>query len=150
MLAGADGARSTPTCSPRCAEAAVLPQALAAIDLALWDLAGRRAGEPVWRLLGAAEPEPVTVNCDDRRRGPLRRRHARPPRRAWPGSRTLKVKVAIGDDAGRLAAVRAVAGPGDGDPDRRQRRLAVREAQAALQVLEPVGIELCEEPVIGP
>jgi len=38
----------------RCARRALLPQALAAIDLALWDLAGRRAGVPVWRLLARA------------------------------------------------------------------------------------------------
>ncbi len=36
----------------RCGEATVLSQALAAIDMALWDLAGRRTREPVWRLLG--------------------------------------------------------------------------------------------------
>ena len=45
-----------------CARLAVLPQALAAIDLALWDLAGRRGGEPVWRLLGAPGPVAVEVN----------------------------------------------------------------------------------------
>src|ERR1700761_1861819 len=42
----------------RCGEATVLAQALAAIDLALWDLAGRRTGEPVWRPLGAGAPAP--------------------------------------------------------------------------------------------
>jgi L-alanine-DL-glutamate epimerase-like enolase superfamily enzyme len=26
--------------------------ALAAIDMALWDLTGRRAGQPLWKLLG--------------------------------------------------------------------------------------------------
>lgn len=30
--------------------------AIAAIDLALWDIAGKRAGLPVWRMLGAARP----------------------------------------------------------------------------------------------
>ena len=30
--------------------------ALAAIDLALWDLAGKRARQPIWRLLGARVP----------------------------------------------------------------------------------------------
>jgi L-alanine-DL-glutamate epimerase-like enolase superfamily enzyme len=39
-----------------CARLTVVPQALEAIDLALWDLAGKRAGEPVWRLLGALVP----------------------------------------------------------------------------------------------
>lgn len=31
--------------------------AISAIDCALWDIAGKRYGEPVWRLLGAARPE---------------------------------------------------------------------------------------------
>src|SRR5690348_1965725 len=46
----------------RCGEATLLPQALAAIDLALWDLAGRRTHEPVWRLLGAGQAGPIPVN----------------------------------------------------------------------------------------
>ena len=46
-----------------CAAADPLPQALAAVDLALWDLAGRRAGKSVSELLGAPEPEPVLVNA---------------------------------------------------------------------------------------
>src|SRR6202012_4668995 len=38
----------------RCGEVTTLAQALAAIDLAMWDLAGKRAQQPVWRLLGGA------------------------------------------------------------------------------------------------
>ena len=57
--------------------------------------------------------------------------------------------MGISDDAGRLAAVRAFAGP----------QMAIRidangawdhaQAVASLGALEPVGIELCEEPVHG-
>lgn len=132
----------------RCAEVTVLPQALAAIDLALWDLAGQRAGVPVWQLLGASPPGPVLVNwtiaSSDRSGAAHEAAQARSA-----GFQTVKAKVAIGDDHGRLAAVRAVAGP----------QMAIRidangawsppEAEAALRVLTPVGIELCEEPVRG-
>jgi galactonate dehydratase len=37
----------------------VLMTALASIDIALWDIAGKLLGEPVWRLLGAAEARPM-------------------------------------------------------------------------------------------
>ena len=131
-----------------CREVAVLPQAVAAIDLALWDLAGRRASEPVWRLLAARAPAPVTVNwtigATDRAGAA---REAVCARAA--GFECVKVKVGVGDDAGRLAAIRAAGGP----------ELAIRvdangvwsaaEATVALRALAPVGIELCEEPASG-
>jgi L-alanine-DL-glutamate epimerase-like enolase superfamily enzyme len=132
----------------RCAEATVLPQALAAIDLALWDLAGRRTREPVWRLLGAEKAVPIPVNWTIASNDRSHAAHEAATARA-EGYGTVKVKVAIGDDAGRLAAVRAFAGPdmairidanGTWLPD---------EAEATLRALEPVGLELCEEPVRG-
>jgi hypothetical protein len=36
-------------------------QAISSIDIALWDLAGKAAGEPVYRLLGGATRHPVPV-----------------------------------------------------------------------------------------
>jgi L-alanine-DL-glutamate epimerase-like enolase superfamily enzyme len=132
----------------RCGEATVLSQALAAIDLALWDLAGRRTREPVWRLLGADAPAPVAVNWTIAAADRSGAAHEAAQARA-DGFSAVKVKVAIGDDAGRLAAVRAFAGPqmairidanGAWSPD---------VALATLDALEPVGIELCEEPVAG-
>lgn len=132
----------------RCSEATVLPQALAAVDLALWDLAGRRTREPVWRLLGARDPAPVQVNWTITSADRSGAAHEAAQARA-DGFQTVKVKVAIGDDAGRLAAVRAFGGP----------QMTIRidangawepaEAAVTLEVLKPVGIELCEEPVAG-
>lgn len=133
-----------------CREAAVLPQAIAAIDLALWDLEGRRRGEPVWRLLGAgpAPPAAVEVNAllgaEDRAGAASEAGAARAA-----GFPCVKVKVGIGDDAGRVAAVRAAVGPeiairldanGEWSPE---------EALAHLRALAPSRIELCEEPVHG-
>jgi L-Ala-D/L-Glu epimerase len=132
----------------RCAEATVLSQAVAAIDLALWDLAGRRTREPVWRLLGASRPRTVPVNwtvgAADRSGAALEAAQARAE-----GFTAIKVKVAIGDDAGRLAAVRAFAGPEMAIRIDANGAWSPEEAAAALSALEPVGIELCEEPVSG-
>ncbi len=146
-LASSDGADREEALAA-CRRLAVLPQAVAALDLALWDLAGRRAGAPVWRLLGAPEPVPVEVNATiaaaDRAGAAAEAAGARAA-----SFRCLKAKVGIGDDAGRLAAIRAVAGP---DMEIRldaNGAWSVDEALGALRALEPVGIELCEEPVSG-
>lgn len=42
-------------------DGSVLMTALAAIDIALWDIQGKRLGEPVWKLLGSAEAKPMRV-----------------------------------------------------------------------------------------
>ena len=42
-------------------DGSVLQTALAAVDIALWDIEAQRLGEPLWRLLGAAEAKPMRV-----------------------------------------------------------------------------------------
>jgi L-alanine-DL-glutamate epimerase-like enolase superfamily enzyme len=132
----------------QCARRAVLPQAVAAVDLALWDLAGQRARTPVWRLLGADGTEGVEVNytisAADRSGAASQAAEAREQ-----GYRCVKAKVGIGDDAGRLAAIRAAAGAEVAIRTDANGIWAVDEAQAALASLAAVGIELCEEPVRG-
>ena len=62
----------------------------------------------------------------------------------------MKVKVGVGDDAGRLAAVRAAVGPEVGiRVDANGAWETPEYALANLRALEPVGLELCEEPVHG-
>jgi L-alanine-DL-glutamate epimerase-like enolase superfamily enzyme len=132
-----------------CAAERALPQALAAIDLALWDRAGRRTGFPVAQLIAAGAARSVAVNATI---GAVDRAGAAEAAAACAaaGFRCLKLKVGVGDDAGRLAAVRAAAGD----------EMAIRvdangawespeEALAHLRTLAPAGVELCEEPVHG-
>ncbi len=132
----------------QCAQLTVVPHALAAIDLALWDLTGRQQGRPVWQLIGASDCAPIevnyTVNATDRAGAAAEAGVARAE-----GYRCLKVKVAVGDDAGRVAAVRAVAGPEAALRLDANGAWSVEEARTVLPVLEPAGIELCEEPVHG-
>jgi L-alanine-DL-glutamate epimerase-like enolase superfamily enzyme len=132
-----------------CAAERDLPQALAAIDLALWDRAGRRTGRPVAPLIaaGAAARVPLnaTLSASDRAGAAAQAAAA-----AEAGFECVKVKVGIGDDAGRLAAVRAAAGPAMAiRVDANGAWGTVDEALANLRALAPVGLEYAEEPVSG-
>jgi len=132
-----------------CAAERPLPHALAAIDVALWDIEAQRAGVPVAALLHPRAlvriPVNATVGAADRAGAA-----AAAGRAAASGYGCVKVKVGIGDDAGRVAAVRAAIGPdvllrvdANGawaDPE---------EALANLRALLPSDIELAEEPVSG-
>ena len=131
-----------------CRAADDLPQALAAVDLALWDRAGRRAGRPVAELLSDDPLEAVAVNAtigaEDRAGAAAQAAAARAA-----GFRCVKLKVGAGDDAGRVAAVRAALGP---DADLRldaNGAWTPDEAVRAIQTLAPAGLELVEEPVHG-
>jgi len=131
-----------------CRDTDDLPQALAAIDMALWDRAGRRAGKPVAALLSddCATHVPVNATLTALDRAGAAEQAAQA---VQEGFSCLKLKVGIGDDAGRVAAVRAGAGP------RAALRLDangawdVEEAIRAIDALSPAGLELVEEPTHG-
>ena len=146
-LAGASPGTSTAEALAEWRRMAVMP-AVAAIDMALWDLESRQTGQPVWRCLGARAAEPVEVNYTiasaDRAGAAAEAGAARAA-----GFGTVKVKVGLGDDAGRVAAVRAVLGPGVAIRLDANGAWSVEEAVASLRVLAPAEIELCEEPVRG-
>jgi L-Ala-D/L-Glu epimerase len=131
-----------------CAEADPLPQALAAVDLALWDLAGRRAGVPVAKLIGAEELEPIRVNATIGAVAPAAA--AQEALRALEaGFGAIKVKVGTPDDRQRLKAVRDAVGPDmliRVDADGAWNQI---EARAHIDALGRFDIELFEEPVHG-
>jgi L-Ala-D/L-Glu epimerase len=125
-----------------------LPAALAAIDLALWDRAGRRAGRPVARLLSddpsAHVPVNATVSALDRRGAAEQAAAA-----VRDGYTCLKLKVGVGDDAGRVAATRAAAGPAMALRLDANGAWDVEQAVTTIEALSPVGLELVEEPAHG-
>jgi L-alanine-DL-glutamate epimerase-like enolase superfamily enzyme len=131
-----------------CRAADDLPQALAAVDLALWDRAGRRAGLPVIALLtdfGLDEvPVNATIGAQDRAGAAASAVAARKA-----GFRCVKLKVGTGDDAGRVAAVRAALGPQTLLRLDANGAWTVDEAVRAIASLSAAGLELVEEPVHG-
>ena len=147
VLAGADcmnGARILDACR----RVADLPAALAAIDLALWDRAGRRAGRPVAALLSDLPAPHVAVNATLSaldRSGAAEQAQAAVRR----GFTCLKLKVGVGDDGARVAAVRAAAGPKVALRLDANGAWSVGEAVNAIQALAPAGLELVEEPTHG-
>jgi L-Ala-D/L-Glu epimerase len=149
LLRGADPRADHAELLAACAAERDLPQALAAIDLALWDRAGRRTGRPVAHLLAAGAAASVAVNAtigaEDRAGAAAAAAAA-----AAAGFGCVKVKIGIGDDAGRLAAVRAAVGPDVAiRVDANGAWSTPHEALANLRALAPTGLEYAEEPVGG-
>jgi L-alanine-DL-glutamate epimerase-like enolase superfamily enzyme len=131
-----------------CRRADDLPQALAAIDMALWDRAGRRAGKPVAALIAEEPARAVAVNATITAldRATVAEQAARAARE---GYECLKLKVGVGDDPGRVAAARAGAGPRMGLRLDANGAWTVEEAVRTIAALAPAGLELVEEPVHG-
>jgi L-Ala-D/L-Glu epimerase len=131
-----------------CRAVADVPEAMAAIDLALWDRAGRRAGKPIAELLtdipAASVPVNATLSALDR--AGAAEQAARAVRE---GFTCLKLKVGFGDDMGRVAAVRAAAGPETTLRLDANGAWTVEQAVRAIDALSPAGLELVEEPTHG-
>jgi L-Ala-D/L-Glu epimerase len=145
---GAEASRTGATLLDACRAADPLPQALAAIDIALWDLAGTREGRPVAALL-VEDPAPAvsvnaTLSATDRASAAAQAAEA-----VQRGFACIKVKVGIGDDAGRVAAVRAAAGPDVALRLDANGAWDVEQAVRAIETLAPCGLELVEEPTHG-
>ena len=131
-----------------CRRAVELPEALAAVDMALWDRAGKLAGRPIAGMLTenplAAVPVNATIGALDRA-GAARAASAA----AEAGYGCVKLKVGVGDDAGRVAAVRAALGPAIALRLDANGAWSVDEAVGWIDALAPAGLELVEEPVHG-
>jgi L-Ala-D/L-Glu epimerase len=114
--------------------------------MAVFDLAGKASGRPLWSLLGAAEPTPVACNAtlvggspaevaDDAERWSER------------GFKTFKLKLGVGDDVAQVRAVRERLGPEAGIRVDANGAWSVDEALGLLRMIEPLDIELVEQPV---
>jgi L-Ala-D/L-Glu epimerase len=131
-----------------CRKVDPLPAALAAIDMALWDRAGRRAGKSIAKLLSdnPASSVPVNATLTALDRAGCAEQATRAVAQGYD---CLKLKVGLGDDAGRLAAVRAAVGPQAALRLDANGAWDVEQAVRMIDVLSPAGLEFVEEPTHG-
>ncbi|HET9251125.1 MAG TPA: enolase C-terminal domain-like protein [Candidatus Eisenbacteria bacterium] len=133
----------------RLAPVAACPCARHAIDLALHDLLARGSGVPIARMLGGdGALREVAVNAAIPRLSAAET--ARAAREAAErGYGTIKIKVggaAPAEDVGRVRAAREEIGPHVRIRVDANQAWSEAEAIAALRAMEPLGVELCEQP----
>lgn len=132
----------------RCRSRGASAQALAAIDIALHDLAAKSARVPVWRLLGAAATRPVRCNATLTAANPTSLR-AMAEWWAADGFSTFKLKVGLAGDVAQVTTVRAVLGPTIRIRLDANGAWSTADAVERLRTLAQYTIELVEEPVHG-
>lgn len=89
--------------------------ALSAFDMALWDLKARRAGLPLWKLLGGHDPRVPCYAGGIDLQLPLDALLAQTDANLGRGFRAIKMKVGrerLGEDVERVAAMRGHLGAG--------------------------------------
>jgi L-Ala-D/L-Glu epimerase len=124
------------------------PPAAAALEMALFDLAGKAAGMPVWQLLGSESPVPVRCNATLVAGMPD---EVAASAGAWQsqGFGTFKLKLGVGDDLRQVAAVRDALGPDAAIRVDANGSWSRADAIEIVRELEPLEIELVEEPTSG-
>lgn len=125
------------------------PSAVAAFDMALFDILGKVAGLPLFRLLGGSKnvfETDITTSLDT-----LEAMTAESKKYADMGYKTLKVKVGLNpdEDFSRLEAIRRAVGPKMAIRIDANQGWTVPQAIYALRKMEPLAIELCEQPVLA-
>lgn len=125
--------------------------AMAAVDIALWDLRGKRVGEPVWRLAGGAherlplydtEGGWIHLSVDELVSNAVAAKAT--------GVRGVKVKVgkpSLVEDAERLAAIREAVGPEFEIMVDANQCFTGAEAIRRARAYEALGIAWFEEPL---
>jgi o-succinylbenzoate synthase len=124
------------------------PPAAAAVEMAIFDLAGKVAGKPLWQLLRAERCEPVECNATLVAGAPAAVATAA---ESWAqeGFRSFKLKLGTGDDLDQVAAVREALGAEARIRVDANGSWELEDAAVILKRLEPLDVELAEEPVSG-
>ena len=119
-------------------------QAIAGVDIALWDLAARRAGVPLWKLLGGTSAR-IRVYASGLNPDAPERLAARC---FAAGHRAFKLKVGFGRerDLANLASMREAVGEADLMADANQAWTSA-EAAAHATAIAPFRLRWLEEPL---
>jgi D-galactarolactone cycloisomerase len=128
--------------------------AISGVDIALWDLAGKALGQPLWRLLGGAHRERVQIYATGfyrvKGQGEAPRLADEARQRAAEGYRFLKIKLGFGvaDDLEVMQAVaRAIDGKGLRMMIDTNHAYGVADAVRLGRALAPHDLRWYEEPV---
>ncbi len=130
---------------------AITSLALAAIDTALWDLKCRRAGLPLWKMAGGAQPRvPVYTTEGGWLHHPAQQLVDESVAAQSSGFRGAKIKVgkpSIAEDVARLAAVRESVGPAFELMVDANQAWTVSEALRRAHAYAPLALAWLEEPL---
>ncbi len=122
-----------------------LAQAIAGIDIALWDISARKQGRPLWQMLGAASPKIAVyasgLNPDQPEKLAARRQDE--------GHRNFKLKVGFGieRDVANLSAMRAALGAETRLMADANQAWSLEQAKECAPRLEGFGLYWLEEPI---
>ncbi len=125
--------------------------AIAALDIALWDLKGKREGEPLWRVLGGYDPRVKVYAGGIDLQFTLDELMQQTEGFLQQGFHAIKMKAGrdrLSEDVERVAVMRDKLGPDFPLMVDANMRWSVAEAIRAAQALQPYGLYWLEEPII--
>jgi len=125
--------------------------AMSAFDMALWDLKARRAGLPLWNLLGGYDPKVPCYAGGIDLDLPLDKLLCQTEGNLAKGFRAIKMKVGrkrLAEDVARVSAMREHLGGGFPLMADANMKWTVDEAIRAARALQPYDLTWIEEPTI--
>lgn len=138
-------AKRTHVLSLQTGEPGTFAQTLAGIDQALWDLAARKAGQPLWKFLGGASNSVATYASGMGPEGAGAQAEAK--RAEGYDAFKLKIGFAAERDRNNLATLRAAAGKDATIMADANQAWDVEEACKRARMLGEFGLDWLEEPL---
>ena len=125
--------------------------AISAVDIALWDLRGKRTGQPLWKMAGGASDRCRAYCGGIDLNFPLPKLIAQTEGYLDAGFDGVKIKIGqpeLSDDVARIKAIRDVIGPDIAFMVDANYSMSVDQAIQAARAFEPFDLLWFEEPTI--